>query len=393
MRHTTALVGVLLIGCPLPALGQESVTTTQNPLRGAQIFGSRGCVNCHAVDGLGGDVGPDLARSSRHRTIQEFAATMWNHLPIMSQRMQELGIELEELNASEAADLVAFLFTIGYFDPPGDVARGKELFREKKCIVCHQIGSRGGVIGPNLDFVGQYGSPILVAAAMWNHGPAMAEAMEARGLERPTFSSSELAALISYLESVSSESLDGDVYVLPGRPSDGRVIFVEKRCIECHGVAGRGGGIGGDLAQRELHRGLMEFAVAMWNKAPAMMGAMERRGVSVPQVGAVEMADIVAYLYSVRYFAESGNSARGRRHLEEKRCLGCHSLEGRGGDIAVDFSQLTHIESSAALIAAVWNHSMVMEAAMEERELPWPTFSADEMADLAAFFQTVAGTR
>ena len=38
----------------------------------------------------------------------------------------------------------------------------------------------------------RFSSPLYVAAAMWNHGPQMADAMKAQGIERPTLSGSEL---------------------------------------------------------------------------------------------------------------------------------------------------------------------------------------------------------
>ena len=64
-----------------------------------------------------------------------------------------------------------------FADDRGAFSEGRRLFTEKRCVVCHQVAGIGGVIGPSLDFLGQYGSPIFVAAAMWNHGPAMAEVM------------------------------------------------------------------------------------------------------------------------------------------------------------------------------------------------------------------------
>ena len=44
-------------------------------------------------------------------------------------------------------------------------------------------------------------------------------------------------------------------------------------------------------------------ASAMWNKAPAMTREMSARGVTIPDLNASEMADIVAYLYATGYFS------------------------------------------------------------------------------------------
>ncbi len=388
-----ALATALLLWSYGMAGAQDLPGLTQNPLAGAQVFGAKGCVTCHSVNGLGGKVGPDLGRIPQRRSFYELAATMWNHLPRMGAEMRERGIERPQMTAQDVADLIAFLFTIDYFDPPGDVESGRRLFSDRKCVVCHQVGPYGGVIGPNLDFLGNYGSPILVAAAMWNHGPRMMEAMRAKGLERPTFSGSELTDLVTYLESVSPEPLQGSLFVLPGRAADGRVIFVEKGCIQCHRVGGQGGRLGVDLAERGRQLGLMEFAAAMWNKAPSMISTMRQLGITVPQLGAVEMADLVAYLYSVQYFAEAGEAASGERRLREKGCVRCHTIKGRGGESAPDLALAKGMDTAAGVISSLWNHALVMQAAMESQGVSWPTFRPQDMADIAAFFEALAGER
>jgi mono/diheme cytochrome c family protein len=276
------------------------------------------------VNGVGGQVGPDLARIPRSRSFYDLAAAMWNHFPRMAERMRELGISHLQINPQETGDLVAFLYTLNYFDPAGNPETGKRIFLKKQCVVCHQVGGTGGVVGPNLDLLKQYGSPIYVATAMWNHGPAMAEAMRARGIERPTFKGTELIDLIAYLKSVSPEPAEEPLYVLPGRADEGRELFVEKGCRVCHSVGGRGGRLGPDLGERGVHRSLTEFAAAMWNKTPAMIQAMKAERISVPQLRAEEMADLVAYLYSVQYFGERTEPREGRKLVTEKGCLQCH---------------------------------------------------------------------
>lgn len=391
-RWTFAVV-VLLLWQVGPLVAQELFTPAQDPVAGSRVFGAKGCSRCHAVNGVGGDVGPDLAHISRPRSFYDLAAAMWNHYPRMAERMRELEIARPRLDPRETGNLIAFLYTLDYFDPPGNAEVGKQLFVRKRCIVCHQAGGQGGVVGPNLDFLKQYGSPIFVATAMWNHGPAMAEAMRARGITRPTFRGSELNDLIAYLKSASPEPADEPLYVLPGRADEGKRLFEEKGCIECHSAAGKGGKLGPDLAERGLHRSLTEFATAMWNKTPGMVRAMKVRGILLPQLAPQEMADIVAYLYSVRYFAESGDARKGEAVVRGKGCLECHSIRGKGGKGGGDLVRLTRLPSPEAVIAVMWNHGLIMEEQGKVRKTPWPTFSPEEMADLAAYLQALRGSR
>jgi mono/diheme cytochrome c family protein len=366
---------------------QSVLAPAQDPLAGSRVFGSKGCSKCHAVNGVGAKVGPDLGRIQGNRSFNDLAAAMWNHLPAMAAKMKELHQPFPQLDSSEAGDLIAFLFTQNYFEGFGNVDSGKKLFSNKGCIQCHQVGGVGGVLGPSLDAVGQSGAPMNVAAAMWNHGPTMAEAMRARGIERPNLTASELRDLVGYLRAAAPERAGAPVSILPGRVNEGRALFEKRQCIKCHSIQGKGGNIGPDLGRRGLYRNLVEFAAALWNKAPAMLKAMKLRKFTVPQLNAEEMADIVAYLRSFQYFGEPGNPDLGRRLLGEKQCLNCHSLDGRGGKGAPDLAMTKGLGSPAAVIAALWSHGDLMTEPARERSLSWPQLKSDEVAHLMAFFE------
>jgi cytochrome c2 len=245
------------------------------------------------------------------------------------------------------------------------------------------------VIGPNLDFLRQFGSPILIAADLWNHGPAMAEAMRAKGIVRPTFRDAELRDLIAYLKAASQSHPEGPLYVLPGRADEGQLLFRDKGCILCHSVGGEGGRVGPDLAERGLHWSLTQFAAAMWNKAPAMMKEMKARAISVPRLQAREMADLVAYLYAVRYLAEPGDPRKGRELATAKGCLGCHSLDGTGGKVGPDLAKVKGLDSAPAVIAALWNHGFIMAERAERRHVTWPRLRPEEMGHLVAFLRSL----
>jgi cytochrome c2 len=393
MKWMVIAVSCLLLWSSQAASAQSLFSPTQDPLAGSRVFGTKGCGKCHAVNGVGGKVGPDLARVPRPRSFYELAAAMWNHLPKMAERMREFGIARPQLNPRETGDLIGFLYTLDYFDPPGNVEAGRRHFTEKKCVVCHQAGGTGGVVGPNLDFLQQFGSPILIAAELWNHGPAMAEAMRAKGIARPTFRDAELRDLIAYLTAASRSHAEGPLYVLPGRADEGHRLFRDKGCIVCHSVRGEGGRVGPDLAERGLAWSLTQFAAAMWNKAPAMMKEMTAKAISVPRLQAREMADLVAYLYAVRYFADPGDPRKGRELLTAKGCLGCHSLEATGGKVGPDLARVKGLDSAVDVITALWNHGFIMAERAERRQVAWPRFRPEEMAHLVAFLQTLGRSR
>ena len=385
--RVAATVCAVALGAAMAAPAQQEVPA-QNALAGAQVFGSKGCNRCHSLRGLGGTEAPDLAEPTGARTFYDLAAAMWNHLPAMVDRMDELGIAHPRLSEQESANLIAFLHSLGFFDPVGNPDHGKAVFADKQCIVCHQIAGSGGVVGPNLGATGRSVAPIQVATAMWNHGPRMSEMMAEQGISRPRFTATELNDLIAFLETEKDAVSAEPVHVLPGLAGNGERLFAEKGCIACHAVEGAGGHQAPDLAERGVSSSMLGFAAAMWNKAPAMTRAMRARGLTPPELQAREMADIVAYLYSVRYFSEPGSTTQGRSVLRAKGCTGCHALGGAGGSAASDLAAVRNLDSPAAVIAALWNHCAVEGGVSTDGT--WPTLAAADIANVSEFLETAS---
>lgn len=351
---------------------------TQNAVAGAEVFGEKGCIRCHTTSGTGGSLGPDLREIATDRTFQELAATLWNHLPDMNRRMAGLGIERPRLSDREAGDLFAYLYTLDYFDSAGDPERGRVLFTELSCIRCHQVRGVGGVVGPVLDHVGARGVPIEVAASMWNHGPAMNEAASALGIQRPRMSGLDLADLIAFIQSGSPAVPGDNLYVLPGQAAAGAKLVDEAGCAACHGEPGAGGLSAPDLAGTSRGSSLIDFVARMWNKAPAMMGALRARDLEFPQLDAEDFANLVAYLYSVNYFSDAGRAEAGRALLGSKGCERCHTASGLQATRGLDHP--------SSITAALWNHLVVLEGD-DMSDATWPSFTGREIGNLMAFFQ------
>lgn len=79
------------------------------------------------------------------------------------------GSETREPSADEAA--------IGVVVKSADAERGKKLFIDKGCVICHSVNGIGGKAAPALD--AQIGEPevdpVDFAARMWAGAPAMIE--------------------------------------------------------------------------------------------------------------------------------------------------------------------------------------------------------------------------
>jgi mono/diheme cytochrome c family protein len=376
------LGGACLAVASRATAAQEPTTPAQNVAAGARVFGEKGCSGCHAINGVGATVGPDLGRVGGVASAYGFAALMWNHLPAMASRMRTTGTAAPRVTPWEAADLVAFLFWAGYTSPRGDTTAGRRLFSEKRCIMCHQTRGIGGVIGPRLDGLSAQ-SPIDVAAAFWNHAATMEREMRERRIARPTITGQELGDLLAFLGSGPSSAEAGAVNVLPGNAAAGRELFRTKACVQCHRIGGEGGTRGPDLGAVP-RRDPTAFAAAMWNKGPGMMQAMRAAGIAVPQLSGAEMADLVAYLGTLQYLAGEGAASRGRERLRSAGCLACHGLGGPGASGAGDLAGRSGLGTRAAVLAALWNHVALPESVLSGN---WPTLEPGAVADLVAYFE------
>jgi cytochrome c551/c552 len=389
----SSLVGMLvLVACLCEVAGtghltaQAIPTPAQSISAGSRVYGAKGCGECHAVNGIGGTIGPDFAQLGT-RSQFAIAAAMWNHLPQMAARFAAAAATPPRLDSWEAADLLAFLFWAASATPAGDPAAGRRLFTERGCITCHQVEHVGGVLGPALDGAASRLAAIDLAAALWNHSGAMSEEMRRRGVARPALSGADIQHLVAFFGAGAPGSERARVNVLSGDPESGRALFRDRGCARCHqGSAGQAGPNLGATAQRDP----MAFAAAMWNKSPRMIAAMRAADVAVPRLSGEEMADLTAYLGTLRYLNGTGSAARGAEAARAGGCVGCHTIQGRGAGPGGALDRMPHIGTRAAVIAALWNHVGQPAATMQAR---WQSLSPGQVADLVAFFETRGAAR
>ena len=96
-------------GTGLPAHEFGSAT------RGARLFVSKGCSDCHSYGGKGGTDAPPLDYMAGHlsaREVADMSGQIWNHLPGMLHHFKEEGLPVPTFANNEMADLVAYLHSL-----------------------------------------------------------------------------------------------------------------------------------------------------------------------------------------------------------------------------------------------------------------------------------------
>ncbi|OSQ30240.1 hypothetical protein TH468_12370 [Thalassospira sp. MCCC 1A03138] len=78
--------------------------------RGKKLFAERGCVVCHAVNNVGGDIGPGFDASNIDQSLNpfDFFARMWHGADEMLHLQRaDLGYQID-FNGQDLADIYAF---------------------------------------------------------------------------------------------------------------------------------------------------------------------------------------------------------------------------------------------------------------------------------------------
>ena len=82
-----------------------------DPARGRLLFASKGCVACHAINGVGGQDAPPMDAATMPRIMNpfSFAARMWRGAETMILLQQEIFGEQIDLTGQELADIISFV--------------------------------------------------------------------------------------------------------------------------------------------------------------------------------------------------------------------------------------------------------------------------------------------
>jgi cytochrome c551/c552 len=268
-----------------------------SPEAGEETFRSSGCVRCHQVGAVGGVIGPRLDRVSSLRSPIGLATGLWNHSGDMIPAMRTMGLAYPQLSAADISDLVAFLDAAAGELPdagggqrwvlPGEPARGADVVAQKGCQSCHTLRGRGAGTAPELARPGTRRTTEAFLAALWNKGPRMRAAFEARGQAPPRFEPGEMADLTAYLQSLEYLADAGDA----GR---GAGVVRTAGCLACHGW-GAPGTSAEDLAASRPRAEFADRVAALWNHV-SLDRVADLPPESWPSLDRGEMADVLAFL-------------------------------------------------------------------------------------------------
>jgi len=217
---------------------------------GRRLFESQGCRGCHKLSGVGGSIGPDLtAEGANHR------APGWLEQHFLTPNAVSIGSAMPNFHFTreQARALTYYMLSLtseemgSYYSSvrviPGP-EYGRQLFDEKNCITCHNVGGVGAKTGPDLMSVTARHS------LAWLDEQLVNPELVYPGSSMPAYDLEPNArkALVAYL----GVATPSDIQLLlahknrPLTPEDvaieaGKQDFARFGCAGCHGTELHGG--------------------------------------------------------------------------------------------------------------------------------------------------------
>jgi mono/diheme cytochrome c family protein len=338
---------------------------------GRALFGQLRCVSCHAIDGRGGTMGPELAK------IGDKVRRDWlfSFLKDPHREQPETPMLQYRLTDDQLRDLTTFLMeeertgdagpeTPPAFQDPQTVAAGRATFIRRGCASCHHLEGvpEPGRLGPSLAGVADrdpdqlpYG-PNVVRHTIDNYIFLKLEQPDAlvQSSLMPTFqfTPDEAASIALALVGLRKAELPASYVVRRPQPEPYRPagvfgeLALRYRCLSCHSIGGSGGTLSTvpfDRIGSQLQRDYI--ASYLLNPGAVRVSVEARMPVfHMLKTEADTIADYFTMVFrddSVDRYDTNFTPAEARRGAElyaQLGCTGCHQVGLQGGYVGPDLS-------------------------------------------------------
>lgn len=246
---------------------------------GADLFATKGCASCHDAH-RGSSLPASVAGPGA------LVTTMWNHAPLMWQRMKERSQIPAAISPTEMADVFAYLYIAQTAGAQGDPERGEGLFASGGCASCHAPR--------DLAAKASAGTPVAWTSGLWSHpAPPTARPSQKATAEAasgpPSLSRTQMSDVVAFLYGVR--------YAEPGgAPKAGELLYTQRSCDQCHGAEAQGTSSGPPLRGRGRRFSSIALAATLWRHGPAMYRQFQELGAPWPTLTEGEVGDLIAFL-------------------------------------------------------------------------------------------------
>ncbi len=398
-------------------------------IKGKRLFMEKGCIGCHSVQGFEDypKAGPSLEK------VADKLNPEWIVPWILNPREYDPHTYMPQapVNEAQAKQIASYLWQssekydrpYGSYPGNGNAETGKQLFTSVGCYGCHSMEDKGATHAPTLDRIMEKTNADWVYN--WIQDPKSFHA----GARMPSLrlSKQEAADVTAYLltkgkSAAANESLRAELND-PKNKEAGYLLITQYGCYGCHNIQGTNklsklsvdlSGIGKkttdklDFGDTDIPNTWQDW---VFNKIKSPAIYTHTRGSSMmPKFPLVddEIHALVVYLKGLRgytpptkyvpsEFSERQRKIdKGRRLVRRLNCIGCHAIEGEGGDIAKIFEDPSaappNLAGQGAKVQPDWLFTFLKDPS-SVRIRPWidvrmPTFefSDEDAQTLVEYF-------
>jgi mono/diheme cytochrome c family protein len=374
-------------GGALP-LGEEEDLESTNIRSGEKLISNLGCLGCHKLNDKGIAFGPDLTnigskikpewlyqflknpKSYDSQTIiPDFQISDKDIAPIVDYLV---SLKSPPFNSLPGKDEDMRIIMNKAFISPQNIEKGKTLVRDLGCAGCHEIeGIKFRYIAPALDGIGDKRREQLAFGGVKGADKNLLSWLKIKVVEPGRFADGiiitrmpefgfkdkEVDALVTFLSGLGKKDMP-DEYKKElvddkSSLSQGELIIEKYNCRGCHRINKEGGTIGPDLTL-ESKKSRPEWLYSFL-KSPKKIRPDYILKARMPDfnLSDAEVNTIIEYLSSIAsepypYTANTKHKIyqddirNGEKLYHEIfACIGCHQLQGNGGEIGPDHTDLS----------------------------------------------------
>jgi mono/diheme cytochrome c family protein len=416
----------------------ERLTGTPLLNQGRETLAAYGCVRCHVIktpEGIRmpGTDDPPLLQHIAGKTSREWIAAWLKNPQAYAASATMPNFQLSD---DDIRDISGFLIAQSTPDPagnreavalailsPADAAtqqQGASLYGESFCASCHATQNAagtlvGGTLGPELTRVGSKVRPAWLAAWLRNPGAYDPDTK----MPHYRLDEKQVGLLLAFLGNKTDPDFVGKLHFYPATPAQiehGKRLVNERGCASCHEINGvpRPDNFAPELTlvgSRPLAKIL--FAPGMPRTLPDYIAAKIRQprsfgdALKMPQyslapqqvdalvtalLAQTERAQTMPASLRVASRRPSHYRAAGKagQLIEDMRCFSCHTINGRGGDMAPELTWEGTAVTRSWLVSFLKNPNTLRPALI--RRMPRFNVTGAEANTLADYIMTVYQT-
>jgi mono/diheme cytochrome c family protein len=365
-------------GCGQCHRGNLESTPTLN--QGRALLAGYGCVQCHTIRRPDGSVMKAMQDAPSLSHVADKTTREWIYAWLKDPKAYAISATMPnfQFKDEDARDISAFL--ISNSTPlPGDTltvnaakasdpSAGGSLYGESFCASCHAVQNAagnlvGGNVGPELTRIGTKAKPAWLQA--WIRNPRVYDAHTEMPHYR--FTDQQIATMAGFLEAKADADLLANVHLDPATPeqiAQGKSLVTDYGCASCHEIGGikkpdnfapeltRIGSksvsqllflpgmphtlpdyVAGKIRQpRAFAAGLK---MPQYSFTPSQIDALTTALLAQDERAQTLPASAVVPAPAASHYEPAGKAGK---IMADLACFSCHSINGRGGDMAPDLT-------------------------------------------------------